>query len=192
MEKIATFLSIGKPHNSTQKNYRDSLVEYLNSKNIIVETLGESFYSNQSPLIPIQQKMEEVHGAIILAMERFHSKGGIYREGSGKQKSVKDQYFTTVWTQIEGAMAYQLKLPLLILKDKNVFAEGMFDPQIHEWRVTTINSSDSGEVSRSPLKEQIDIWIKDVQAYYESKNKINPLDNKISEDSVIGELDISK
>jgi hypothetical protein len=173
MEKISTFLSVGKPHNNMQQNYVDNLVKYLDNKNIIAETLGTTFYPNKSPLIPIQEKMQEVNGAIILAMERFHSKEGIYREGSDEQEKFEDQYFATVWTQIEGAMAYQLGLPLLILKEKKLIAEGMFDPEIHEWKVTNIDSSNPEELFKNPIKSQIDVWIQDVQKYHKSKQKSN-------------------
>jgi hypothetical protein len=168
MEKISTFLSVGKPHNIIQKNYINNMVKYLDSKNIIAETLGTTFWSNKSPLIPIQKKMQEVNGAIIIAMERFHSKEGVYKEESKEQEKFEDQYFATVWTQIEGAMAYQLGLPLLILKEKKLIAEGMFDPQIHEWRVTNINLNNSEEIFKNPIKSQINAWIQDVQRYHKS------------------------
>lgn len=188
--KISAFLSVGTTHNDKQQNYWDNLVKYLDSKNIKAETLGDNFWSLNSPLIPIQRRMQEVNGAVILAMERFHSKEGTYRRGSKEQKNFKDQYFATVWTQLEGAMAYQLGLPLLILKEKKLVAEGMFDPQIHEWRVNNINLDDPGELFRNPLKALINTWVQDVQTFYESK-KLSNSDDQVERNS-IKELDFSK
>ncbi|MFH0816260.1 MAG: hypothetical protein V1934_05545 [Methanobacteriota archaeon] len=167
--KIPTFLSVGEPHNEAQRKYLDALVIYLSRHGIVAETLGRSFWSIENPLRPVQQKMREVNGAVILAMERFHSEKGTYKEYSASGKVVNDQYFVTVWTQIEAAMAYQLELPLLILKDDRLVAEGMLDPGIHEWVIVRINPENPDELKRDPIKAFIDSWIEAVRKCYYSK-----------------------
>lgn len=168
-DKIPTFLSVGEPHNELQRKYLNRLVAHLARRGIAAQTLGRNFWSIENPLIPVQRKMREVHGAVILAMERFHSKQGIYKEGSRREKAVGDQYFATVWTHIEAAMAYQLELPLLILKDERLIAEGMFDPGIHEWMIVRINSEDPDELKRDPIKAFIDSWVEAVRTCYYSR-----------------------
>ncbi len=168
-KKIPVFLSVGEPHNEEQNKYLETLVEYLNRHGIAVETLGRSFWSIENPLRPVQRKMQEVYGAVILAMERFHSKEGLYKENSTSERTVSDQYFATVWTQIEAAMAYQLELPLLILKDERLVAEGMFDPGIHEWKIIRINSHETEELKRDTIKGFIDSYIEEVRRRYYSK-----------------------
>ncbi len=169
VEKITTFLSVGDPYNDLQRKYLKALVKYLGTRGIKAETLGQTFWSIRNPLKPIQQKMQLVHGSVILAMERYHSKEGIYKENSDQEKLVGDQYFATVWTQLEAAMAYQLELPLLILKEEKLVAEGMFDPGIHEWMIVRINSKDPGELKRNPIKGFIDSWVEAVRKHYYSK-----------------------
>ncbi len=171
-EKISAFLSVGEHHNDTQKIYLNTLAAYLNSQGIVAETLGRSFWSIKNPLRPVQRKMKEVYGAAILAMERFHSKEGIYKEGSAFEKKVSDQYFASVWTQIEAAMAYQLELPLLILKEEKLVSEGMFDPGIHEWVIVRINSEDPEEIKREPIKAFIDSWVEAVRRCYYTRSHI--------------------
>ncbi|MFX0197536.1 MAG: hypothetical protein ACFFCW_15540 [Candidatus Hodarchaeota archaeon] len=168
-EKITTFLSVGEPHNDLHRSYLKALVKYLSKRGINAETLGRTFWSIRNPLKPVQQKMQLVYGAVILAMERFHSEEGVYKEGSDQEKRVGDQYFATVWTQLEAAMAYQLELPLLILKEEKLVAEGMFDPGIHEWMIVRINSEDPGELKRDPIKGFIDSWIEAVRRCYYSR-----------------------
>ena len=168
-EKISAFLSVGEPHKEMQRKYLNTLVAYLSRRGIAAETLGRSFWSIEHPLRPVQRKMREVYGAIILAMERFHSKEGIYKEGSASERIVGDQYFATVWTHIEAAMAYQLELPLLILKEEKLVAEGMFDPGIHEWIIVRINPEDPEEIKRDPIKAFIDSWIEAVRRCYYSR-----------------------
>jgi len=113
--------------------------------------------------------MQEVYGAAILAMERFHSEEGVSKEGSPYERVVDDQYFATVWTHIEAAMAYQLDLPLLILKERKLVDEGMFDPAINEWLIIQIDVEDPDEIRRKPIKAFIDTWIEDVRRCYYSR-----------------------
>jgi hypothetical protein len=168
-EKIPTFLSVGETHNEAQRKYLNTLVAYLSRHGIAAETLGRSFWSIETPLRPVQRKMREVYGAVILAMERFHSKEGVYKEGSASEKIVGNHYFATVWTHIEAAMAYQLELPLLILKDEKLVAEGMFDPGIHGWIIVRINPEDPEELKHDPVKAFIDSWIEAVRRCYYSR-----------------------
>lgn len=44
-----------------------------------------------------------------------------------KEKSIDGQWLTTPWAQIEPAMAYQLGLPVLILREKGVLADGILE-----------------------------------------------------------------
>ena len=170
-EKIPTFLSFGTPHNEVQQQYIKTLMAYLSRHGIAAESLGQTFWSIENPLKPIQRKMREVYGAVILAMERFHSISGIYKEGSTLEKLADDQYFATIWTHIEAAMAYQRELPLLILKEEKLVANGMFDPGIHEWMVIRINPEDPDEIKRDPIKSFINNWIERVrECYYSRKN----------------------
>ncbi len=168
-KKIPIFLSVGEPHSEAQNKYLETLVAYLNRHGIAVETLGRSFWSIENPLRPVQRKMRDVHGAVILGMERFHSKEGVYKENSASERIVGDQYFATVWTHIEAAMAYQLELPLLILKEEKLVAEGMFDPGIHEWMIVRINSQEPDELKQDPIKGFIDSYIEAVKRCYYTK-----------------------
>ena len=168
-EKIPVFLSVGEPHKESQRKYLDTLITYLKRHGIATETLGRSFLSIENPLRPVQHKMHEVYGAAILAMERFRSRKGVYKEGSASERVVGDQYFATVWTHIEAAMAYQLELPLLILKEEKLIAEGIFDPGIHEWMIIRINPENPEELKRDPIKAYIDSWIETVRRCYYSR-----------------------
>ncbi len=165
---IPVFLSVGEPRDSIQMSYLRTLEKYLQRRSMAVETIGRTFYSIEAPLIPIKQKLENVYGAIILAMERFHSKAGIYKEKSVTQHTVLNQYFTSVWTHIEAAMAYQLQLPLLILKEEKLVAEGVFDRGIHQWVIIPVHPEDPKEIEREPIRGYLSAWIKAVQDNYSS------------------------
>lgn len=161
-KRIPVFLSVGEAHNEIQRVYIKTLKEYLLERGILAETLGQTFYDLRNPLRPVSEKMQRVFGAIILAMERFHSFEGSYKENSKKQKDVSDQYFSTVWNQIEGSMADLLDLPLLILKESKIVNEGIFDAQIHEWQIIRINPANPKEIFEDPIKSYIEKWIFEV------------------------------
>ena len=44
-----------------------------------------------------------------------------------EQHELRDVWFTSPWAQIEPAMAYQLGLPILILKESKVVADGILE-----------------------------------------------------------------
>jgi len=167
--RIPAFLSVGVTHNEFQRIYAEKLINSLHEQGIILETLGRSFYSIKSPLDPIQKKMNEVFGAVILCMERYHSIEGIYKEGSLEEMIVKNQFFPTVWNHIEAAMAYQNKLPLLIMKEDKLISEGMLDSGIHQWTIVRINPKDPNEILRYPIKGFIESWIEEVKKTYYKK-----------------------
>lgn len=81
-QRIPVFLSVGEPHNDAQRQYLRALAAHLSRRGVIAETLGRSFWSIENPLKPVQRKMQGMYGAVVLAMESFHSLGGAHKGGS--------------------------------------------------------------------------------------------------------------
>ena len=159
------FFSTGRPHNALQTQCINTLVAYLGNNGIKAETLGRSLWSVEKPLIPIRKKISLSHGAVIVAMERFCSRSGIYKRGSEDRKVTGRQYFPSVWVQVEGAMAYQLGLPLLILKDKRLVSEGIVDSSIHEWIVIEFDHRKPSQLLETPRRDYIYSWINLVRSH---------------------------
>jgi len=91
---------------------------------------------------------------------------GIYKEGSPESNRFGDQYFTTVWNQIEGALGYQLGLPMLILKERKLVPEGLLDSGVHTWQVLKVDPSNPYELRENSLKGYFDQWISEVNRHY--------------------------
>ena len=159
---LRAYLSVGTPHQEKQAQFLDFLRNYFRLKGVQLETVGSTSYSSRKPLIPIKQKLESVSGCVVLATERFTTIDGFYRKDSPKEERVPQVFLTTAWTHIEAAMAYQLDLPLLILREKKVRSEGMIDPGAHEWNVYEIDINDHEAISNGLLKPIIDGWIEEV------------------------------
>lgn len=69
-------------------------------------------------------------------------------------------------------MAYQLELPLPILKEERITSEGMFDPGIHQWKIIRIDVADPEELKRDLIRGYVDSWIEAVrECYYRRRGR---------------------
>jgi hypothetical protein len=75
--------------------------------------------------------MLESNGLLTIAFRRTFVERGIQKHRTdieGLQESeVKGQWLTTPWAYIEPAMAFQLGLPILIIREEGVLADGMIE-----------------------------------------------------------------
>lgn len=168
-EKIDVFLSVGTPHQDFQKEFIDQLKAELQQYNIQLETLGSTFWALKNPLVALRDKMRTVSGCIVLAMERFHVKNGIYKSQSPQEFTVENEYYSTTWNQLEGGMAYQLNLPLLIMKEDKLKAEGIFDGKLHEWTIVHINPQNPSGLKEGAVNALLKAWVEEVHKYREKK-----------------------
>ena len=78
--------------------------------------------------------MLESNGVITVAFRRLYveSGAGNFRTNLGDRREyeLRDGWLTSPWSQIEPAMAYQLGLPILILREQGVLAEGVLEKGI--------------------------------------------------------------
>ncbi len=107
--------------------------------------------------------MHSCQGCLVLALERTYVKDGFSKRGSASEHKILDQNYSTPWTHIEAAMAYQLDLPLLILKDKTVKGEGMLDDILFEWRIVQIDPGNPDELDQYPIKSFIRTWVEEIR-----------------------------
>jgi len=132
---INVFISHPSPYDKYQRNFLNLLEDKLKNHNLNPTNLGKENWDFRSPMKPIKEIMDTCKAAIIIGMERHHSYIGYDKEFSTDSKEVIHKYSSTPWIQIEAGMAYQAGLPLLILKEKKVFPEGILDPLISEYFV---------------------------------------------------------
>jgi hypothetical protein len=127
--KISVFLSYPKPCMGAQQGFIDRVWEYLDGRGLAPRTLGVTDYDLDAPLKAIRRLMLESNGLITVAFRRTYiEKGsGNYRSDIDDLESVdvSGQWMTSPWAHIEPAMAYQLGLPILILRESMVVEEGV-------------------------------------------------------------------
>ncbi len=130
---ISIFLSYPKPYLRRQEEFIERVVNYLEKRNLQPRTLGVTDYDMDAPLNAIRRLMIESNGLVTIAFRR-----SLIEQGTGKPASdlgqeeydLSNKWLTSTFCQIEPAMAFQLGLPVLILREKGVIKEGVLDPGV--------------------------------------------------------------
>ncbi|HEX8396782.1 MAG TPA: hypothetical protein VF644_05115 [Pyrinomonadaceae bacterium] len=129
--KISIFLSYPKPCFNRQAFFVARIEAYLISRGFAPRTLGVTDYDMNAPLRAIRRLMLESNGLITIAFRRtFVEKGAARYEtdiAGATASPINHKWFTSPWSQIEPAMAYQLGLPILLLREQGVIDEGLLE-----------------------------------------------------------------
>lgn len=136
--KKKIFLSVGRTSTYEQEDFVREVEKYIENQGLIPQTLGRTYWSSLQPLRAVGELMRECCGTVVIALERIHIKSGIQRRGSLNQQPLQSINLTTVWNQIEAAMAYTLGHPLLVIVEKSVKDEGLLE-QGYDWYVNSID-----------------------------------------------------
>jgi hypothetical protein len=127
--KTSIFLSYPKPCMDEQQEFIDRVYDYLDDRGFAARTLGVTDYDVDAPLKAIRRLMMESNGLITVAFRRTYiEKGsGNYRTNIASLESypLNHRWMTSPWAHIEPAMAYQIGLPTLILREAGVIEEGV-------------------------------------------------------------------
>lgn len=129
--KTPVFLSYPKPFDNRQRTFIQTLSKHLSERDFAPRTLGVTDYNNQAPLRAIRKIMLESYGLITVAFRRTYLKKatGNYRTDidSLDPYDLSDTWITSPWSHIEPAMAYQIGLPIMILRESGVVADGVLE-----------------------------------------------------------------
>lgn len=110
----------------------DNLITILKAHDLNPRTLGITDFANVTPMEEIIDILNECEGALILGFKQFETKSRVI-----KNKVIPEPiYYPTEWNHIEGAIAYTLRLPLLLIHDAGVnngiFAKGVANSFLYE------------------------------------------------------------
>jgi hypothetical protein len=132
------FLSVGRTATDKQEVFVRGVEALLREYDFVPHNLGRSDYSAKQPLQAIEELMDRCSGCVIVAFERLYVENGTDRRGSPDARQVADQGVTTVWNQIEAAMAYVKGHPLLVIVEKGVVQQGLLSHGA-DWYVQEVN-----------------------------------------------------
>lgn len=150
--KIPIFLSYPKPFNIQQEQFISDIKTYLDGRGFIGRTLGVTDYDMDEPLTAIRRLMLECNGMITIALKRVKIEKGTGKPNSDigeSPYSIDNKWFTSPYCQIEPAMAFQIGLPILIFREKDVIADGLLEKGVTGIYLPEIDIS-------NPLKKYLD------------------------------------
>jgi hypothetical protein len=128
---ISVFLSYPKPWRADQDAFVARVQDYLEDRGLAPRTLGITDYDMDAPLKAIRRLMLESNGLVTLAFARTHVTHGVMKrrgpDHTSRDGELHDVWMTTPWAHIEPAMAYQLGLPVLIIREAGVIADGVLE-----------------------------------------------------------------
>lgn len=154
------FLSIATSENPEHKVYEEKLVElFQNNSFELVKCTNRDLYN---PLAPIHEILKDCIGCVILLLERYYIQSGFEKRGSSLEKQLSEKALTTPWCHIEAGMAYTLGLPLLILREKTVYQDGVFDVNIKAFPQVEIDINDFDEWNLDKPKYILDKYFLDL------------------------------
>lgn len=156
--KTSIFLSYPKPFNSGQEQFIKDLSAYLANRGLEPRTLGVTDYDVDAPLKAIRRLMLESNGLITVAFRRILIKSAEGKPGTTDSYIIEDKWLTSPYSHIEPAMAFQIGLPTLILRESGVVAEGILEKGVvgtymPEFDLSTpasnyLNSAEWGQIIR--------------------------------------------
>ena len=173
--RIPVFLSFPKPHLNGQDGFIHKVSQFLQNRGFEPRTLGVTDYDMSAPLTAIRRLMLESNGLVTIAFRRTKVKEAVEREGAEladqKEETVRDVWFTSPWCHIEPAMAYQLGLPILIFREKDVLAEGILEQGVVGYYMPEFDLSKDIDdyLNSAQWKDVLGRWEGFVRAVVETK-----------------------
>jgi hypothetical protein len=181
MSEIKVFVSVGITDNENQKAFVAAVEQRLRSENLIPCTVGRNVFTAEAPLKAVVKLMNECKGAIIIATERIYFSSGIEKRGGSDETSLTETKLATSWNQIESAFAYARGLPLLIIVEKGVRADGLLEKG-YDWYVQTVDLQESS-LNSDVFNGVLSSWKQRVLAKQSNKGRLVPYD-----DMTLGDL----
>jgi hypothetical protein len=84
-----------------------------------------------APMTAIRRLMLECNGVLVIAFRRYWVENGHENFNCDIEgvecKAISGTWMTSPWCHIEAAMGFQLGLPLLVLREQGVLADGLLD-----------------------------------------------------------------
>ncbi|SFW26033.1 hypothetical protein [Nitrosovibrio sp. Nv17] len=125
--KTSVFLSYPKPFRQEQADFVQSVCDHLAGRGLQPRTLGVTDYDMDVPLKAIRRLMLESNGLITIAFRRTLINEGQVKPGTPDAYTIRNQWLTSPYAHIEPAMAFQIGLPVLIIREQGVIADGLLE-----------------------------------------------------------------
>lgn len=136
------FVSVGSTTSDKQEAFVCAVEARLRAEGLVPHTVGRNTFSSEAPLKAVTELMNQCAGAVVIALERSYFPQGIDKPGGPKQSALTEVRLPTPWNQIEAAMAYSRGLPLLVIVESGLRAEGLLEHG-YDWYVQELPAEGS-------------------------------------------------
>lgn len=136
------FVSVATGLNPQQEEFVAAVEDRLRSKGLTPKTVGRNTFSPDAPLRAVTDLMRQCSGVVVIALERLHFPQGEERRGTDQYRELTDVKIPTVWNQIEATLAYDAKLPLLVIVEPSIRKDGLLE-QGNDWYVQELSVTPS-------------------------------------------------
>lgn len=126
---IPIFLSVGQCYKPEQKTLVTHVLATLKAFGLKPSILPRSAWDQSFPLAPIQSKMRQSFGVVVIAFPRISVDASREWPDSPQETQLHARSLATVWLQIEATLAFELGKPLLIFVDDRLYPEGLINPK---------------------------------------------------------------
>jgi hypothetical protein len=137
MSGTDVFVSVGGTSNEKQESFVRAIEDRLRAEGLNPRTVGRNTFSADSPLKTVERLMNQCSGTVVIALERIYLQKGVEKRGGEREKQLADVTLPTPWNQIEAAMSYSRGLPLLVIVEKGIKAEGLLE-RGYDWYVQEV------------------------------------------------------
>ena len=134
---MKVFLSVGATYSEAQERFVGAFESFLSQNSCERLTVGRGNYSARQPILEARDLMEAADAVVVLAFTRLEVKKAVDKADSPEAKEVKNTRYPTIWNQLEAAMAFGLKIPLLVIVEQGLHQEAMLKDRLEFRALTT-------------------------------------------------------
>ena len=124
--KIPVFVSAPSDLNADQNEIYNGIVDLMGELGLERRALVRSDYPTRNPLREIIQLAKRCSGGLILGFRQVEAEKTVYKRGTVSERTEPASTFPTPWNQIEAAILYSLKHPVLAFREEGI-SGGVFD-----------------------------------------------------------------
>lgn len=127
--------SLTKQAEIITKDYRD----FLETKGYKVLYYEKDEYPEFGQFNKIRQSITNSSAMIAFGFKQINIQKGVLHPNTASEVEIQDKYMSTSWNELEVGMGLMNKLPILLVKDKDIDS-GVFDSKLSEAFVATITA----------------------------------------------------
>jgi hypothetical protein len=138
-QSVPVFLSVGRRYTDQQVTVLHRITSMLTQLGVDPLLPTEEPGAAKTGLELIESQLATSYGVVVVAFTRLRFEQGVEWPNSAKQVPIGSRNLPTVWLQIEAALAFHLRLPLLILVEDVLHPEALLNPKHREYGAHIFN-----------------------------------------------------